>query len=183
MSDSSPKPQQLGLSGPLTAHAVHLCVDMQRLFSSEGPWPTPWMDRTLPRMEEIAGHHPRQTVFTRFIPPRRPEDMPGRWRAYYEEWRSVTREHVDPRLLDLVPALAAYVPPAVVVDKPVYSPFTGWRLLALLRERKADALSSPARKPISACWQPYWAPSTTGTGRSWSPTPSAVPPMRDTTPS
>ena len=30
---------------PLTERSVHLCVDMQRIFSAEGPWPTPWMDR------------------------------------------------------------------------------------------------------------------------------------------
>jgi hypothetical protein len=33
---------------PLTERSVHLCVDMQRIFSAEGPWPTPWMDRVLP---------------------------------------------------------------------------------------------------------------------------------------
>ena len=32
---------------PLTERSVHLCVDMQRIFSAEGPWPTPWMDRVL----------------------------------------------------------------------------------------------------------------------------------------
>ena len=26
---------------PLTERSVHLCVDMQRIFSAEGPWPTP----------------------------------------------------------------------------------------------------------------------------------------------
>ena len=30
---------------PLTERSVHLCVDMQRLFSADGPWPTPWMDK------------------------------------------------------------------------------------------------------------------------------------------
>jgi len=32
---------------PLTERIVHLCVDMQRLFTADGPWPTPWMDRAL----------------------------------------------------------------------------------------------------------------------------------------
>jgi nicotinamidase-related amidase len=113
---------------------------MQRLFSPEGPWPTPWMDRTLPVIAEIAERHAAQTIFTRFVPPAKPEDMPGRWRHYYERWRKVTRELLDPRLLDLVPPLDSLAPPALVVDKPVYSPFAGWRLPALLRERDADAL-------------------------------------------
>jgi nicotinamidase-related amidase len=128
------------LREPLTERSLHLCVDMQRLFSSEGPWPTPWMDRTLPIIAEIAEHHAAQTIFTRFIPPARPEDMHGRWRRYYERWRQVTRERLDPRLLELVPPLAQLAPPGLIVDKPVYSPFFGRNLPALLEERGADAL-------------------------------------------
>ena len=30
---------------PLTERSVHLCVDMQRIFSADGPWPAPWMER------------------------------------------------------------------------------------------------------------------------------------------
>jgi hypothetical protein len=29
---------------PLTPRTVHLCIDMQRIFSSDGPWATPWME-------------------------------------------------------------------------------------------------------------------------------------------
>jgi nicotinamidase-related amidase len=39
---------------PLTERSVHLCVDMQRIFSAEGPWPTPWMDRVLPVAAALA---------------------------------------------------------------------------------------------------------------------------------
>jgi nicotinamidase-related amidase len=42
--------------------------------------------------------------------------------------------------VDLVAPLADLTPPAVVVDKPVYSPFLGWRLPAILRQRDADTL-------------------------------------------
>jgi len=44
---------------PLTERTVHLCVDMQRIFSAEGPWPTPWMDRVLP---VVAESEPLRTV-------------------------------------------------------------------------------------------------------------------------
>jgi nicotinamidase-related amidase len=71
---------------PLGPATLHLCIDMQRLFSTEGPWPTPWMERVLPVVAEIAERAPDRTVFTRFIPPYRPEDMPGTWRGYYERW-------------------------------------------------------------------------------------------------
>ena len=68
---------------PLTERSVHLCVDMQRIFSAEGPWPTPWMDRVLPVAAALANRHPERTVFTRFIPPERPDQMPGMWQRYY----------------------------------------------------------------------------------------------------
>jgi nicotinamidase-related amidase len=98
------------------------------------------MARVLPVVAEIAERHAAQTIFTRFIPPLRPEDMSGVWQQYYRRWRSVTRQRLDPRLLDLVPPLDRLLPPAVLVDKPVYSPFHGWRLPALLREREVDTL-------------------------------------------
>ena len=56
---------------PPTERTVHLCVDMQRIFSAEGPWPTPWLDRVLLVVAALANRHPERTVFTRFIPPER----------------------------------------------------------------------------------------------------------------
>ena len=38
---------------PLTEQSVHLCVDMQRIFSDKGPWPTPWIDRVLAVTAEL----------------------------------------------------------------------------------------------------------------------------------
>jgi nicotinamidase-related amidase len=124
----------------LGAKAVHLCVDMQRLFAPGGPWPTPWMERTLPQITRIAARSPQRTIFTRFIPPRDPGDLPGVWQRYYRRWRHVTLRHLDPRLLDLVPALAAMAPPARVVDRPVYSPWQASPLLHLVGGLMADTL-------------------------------------------
>ena len=58
--------------------AVHLCVDMQRTFS------TPWMERVLPIVTRIAERFPERTLFTRFITPATPADAIGRWRSHYE---------------------------------------------------------------------------------------------------
>ena len=128
------------LSAPLTERTVHLCIDMQRLFSSEGLWPAPWMERVLPVVTELAAHHPDRTVFTRFITPRRAEDTPGMWQRYYFKWREATRERLDPAMLELMPSLKALVPPAAVVDKARYSAFAGSSLLSLLQERRAEGL-------------------------------------------
>jgi nicotinamidase-related amidase len=125
---------------PLSPTAMHLCVDMQSLFDRGAPWETPWLPRVLPRVLQLARARPDHTIFTRFMPPYRPEEMPGRWRRYYEHWRQVTRERIDPALLELLPPLAALCPPAVVVDKPAYSAFAAPTLDQLLARRGADAL-------------------------------------------
>jgi nicotinamidase-related amidase len=125
---------------PLTARTVHLCVDMQRIFSSEGPWATPWMERVLPVVLATSRRFPERTVFTRFITPNHPSDMPGTWRLYYEKWRETTRDQMDVRLLQLMPDLAKLAPPAMVIDKMRYSAFFEPFLLQHLRARQADGL-------------------------------------------
>jgi nicotinamidase-related amidase len=68
------------------------------------------------------------------------DEMPGRWRSYYEKWPEATREHLDPRLLELLPPLAKLVPPATVFDKTRYSAFFGTQLQQHLSDRGADGL-------------------------------------------
>jgi nicotinamidase-related amidase len=120
--------------------AVHICVDMQRLLAPEGPWPTPWMASALECQLRLIEKAPQRSVFTRFIPPRSAGDMPGKWRHYYDKWRVVTRDFLDPALLELVEPLPRFVPPAVVVDKTRYSGFWGSNLQATLSRLEADTL-------------------------------------------
>jgi len=122
------------------ANAVHLCIDMQRMFGPAGIWPTPWMERVLPVVTALVDHCPQRTVFTRFVPPQSADDMPGTWRRYYHRWRAATREVIDPALIELYPALARYVPPAAVVDKTRYSAFSAPDLLPFLTARHIDTL-------------------------------------------
>jgi nicotinamidase-related amidase len=98
------------------------------------------MERVLPIIVTLASRHPERTVFTRFIPPERPEQMPGMWQAYYQRWRTATREFVDVGLLELMPPLSTLCPPATVINKTRYSGFAEPQLLAHLQERQADAL-------------------------------------------
>jgi nicotinamidase-related amidase len=143
---------------PLTRHTVHLCVDMQRLFSTEGPWRTPWMDRVLRLVTELAARHPERTVFTRFIPPERATDMPGMWRRYYTRWKAATREHLNPALLELLPPLAksagnrdrqnkvlrVYRIPACRTSAHQRS---GWTDFDWIRNRRLRACNGPWRMP------------------------------------
>lgn len=126
--------------GPLGGHCLHLCIDMQRLFATGGPWEVPWAEKVLPAIEELVAHHPAATVFTRFVPAARPGEAPGMWARYYQRWADVTLERIDPALVGLVPSLARFVPPATVLDKRVYSPWTEGALDRLLRGTQVDTL-------------------------------------------
>ncbi|MGA8760119.1 MAG: hypothetical protein WB611_28130 [Stellaceae bacterium] len=94
--------------GPLTQRSVHLCIDMQNLFAGATPWHTPWMTRVLPVVEEIAGRHASQTVFTRFIPPAKAEDVSGTWQRYFQRWAEMTRD------VTRAPRKAALAAPRIV---------------------------------------------------------------------
>ncbi len=113
---------------------------MQRLFSDEGPWPMAWMPRVAPKVEQLVERAPDRTIFTRFIPPEDPESASGTWRAYYAKWAHVTRRQIDNRLIDLLPNLARYAPPAAIFDKAVYSAFGSPDLHKHLRARQIDKL-------------------------------------------
>jgi nicotinamidase-related amidase len=115
--------------------AVHLCVDMQRIFSKGGVWETPWMERVLPVVVEIAARYKERTIFTRFITPQTPAQRPGQWQQYYQRWKTATQEHLQPHQLDLVPALSCFAPPAHIIDKPAYSAFYLSGLDVFLREK------------------------------------------------
>jgi len=126
--------------GPLGDTAVHLCVDMQTMFADRTDWQVPWMQRVLPSVLRLATARPERTVFTRFVPPDSPEEVSGSWRRYYQRWRHMTRQQLDPRLIELLPPLAELVPPATVLDKRHYSPFSEPALAKLLRGRGVDTL-------------------------------------------
>jgi nicotinamidase-related amidase len=128
------------LKAPVGPASIHLCVDMQRLFGPEGPWPAPWMERVLPTIVTIVERAPARCIFTRFIPPDQPNDASGTWRAYYAKWNTVTRLSLKLSLLDLMPPLERYVPPATVFDKMVYSAFSDGILHQLLRQKHIDTI-------------------------------------------
>jgi len=113
---------------------------MQNIFAPGAPWATPWMERVAPVVTALAERFAARTVFTRFITPERPQDLPGAWQRYYCKWQEMTRARIDPELLDLLPSLKRLVPPAAVVDKTRYSAFAASGLSGHLTRRRADTV-------------------------------------------
>ncbi len=126
--------------GPLGESCVHLCVDMQRLFAPGGPWAVPWAQKVLPVIEELVAQHAEHTLFTRFVPASAPGAAPGMWARYYRRWANVTLSNMDPQFVELMPSLGQYVPPAKMIDKRVYSPWTEGLLDKLLSGSAKDTL-------------------------------------------
>lgn len=119
---------------------IHICVDVQNVFARETEWWAPWLARVLPTIEAISDRYSDRTIFTRFIPPRTPEEAPGAWQAYYQRWRNMTRDRLAPDLLDLVPQLQRLVPPGRIVDKRIYSPWLGSGLHHNLKSAGIDTI-------------------------------------------
>jgi nicotinamidase-related amidase len=113
---------------------------MQTMFAEATPWHMPWLRRVLPSVVALVEHDPPRTLFTRFIPASRPGEGVGLWRDYYRRWSSMTLEQLAPSMVDLIPELAIYTPPARTFDKFVYSPWTGTDLAQRLRAEGIDTL-------------------------------------------
>ena len=126
--------------GSLGEGWAHICVDMQRMFAEQTEWFTPWMEKVRPVVRRIAEAFPERTIFTRFLPADRPGQGAGTWKSYYERWASMTIERLGRERVELVPELAALVPPAEVVDKRVYSPWMTTDLETRLRARRITTL-------------------------------------------
>lgn len=113
---------------------------MQNLFAGGTAWSFEWMPRVLPAVHAITERHAANTIFTRFIPARRPGEGSGMWRHYFLRWAEMTVEAVGPEAVELVDALREFAPPAEILDKPVYSPWLSTPLQASLRRRGCDTL-------------------------------------------
>ncbi|RYG71942.1 cysteine hydrolase [bacterium] len=118
----------------------HICVDMQRMFAEQTPWQVPWMRAVSPQVVEVSSRHSDRTIFTRFIPPQTADAAPGMWRHYYEKWAAMTRSQLAAELLDVVPQLSRFAPPAMVFDKPTYSPWIDGRLHSYLQEHDVGTI-------------------------------------------
>jgi nicotinamidase-related amidase len=137
--EAMPKNDDLRYGAPGES-AIHICVDMQRMFAESTDWKMPWLSRVMPNIAAIAAAHPEKTIFTRFIPARKPGQGVGTWRHYYERWGSMTIERIGPEMVGVVPELAQFVPPARTFDKHVYSPWTGSDLHQQLRGADIDTI-------------------------------------------
>ncbi len=126
--------------GPIGQRAVHAAIDMQRLFAEDTEWASPVVRAIEPKVGRICAHEPHRTLFTRFLTPERAEDAMGQWQIYYRHWKSVLASNMDTGLLDLLPSLRRFAPPARIIDKYVHSAFEASEFQKALDELNADTI-------------------------------------------
>jgi nicotinamidase-related amidase len=126
--------------GAIGRHAVHAAIDMQRLFAEGSEWASPVVHAIEPQVRRICARAPHLTLFTRFLTPKRAEDARGHWQIYYRHWQSVLAGNIDPDLLDLLPPLRRFAPPARVIDKYAHSAFEAPAFDSALHDLKADTI-------------------------------------------
>ncbi|MDS7594049.1 isochorismatase family cysteine hydrolase [Agrobacterium tumefaciens] len=118
----------------------HLCVDMQRVFAEDTPWHVEWMDRISEEVEAVVQADPARCIFTCFMPPKTVEEAPGAWQAYYEKWPMMTQQALPPELIEVIPSLSRYIPPARIFRKSVYSPWQQGGLGEILRKERVSTV-------------------------------------------
>jgi nicotinamidase-related amidase len=136
--------------GPPGQNSIHICVDMQRMFAEDTEWKMPWLERVLPSIVEISAAHSERTIFTRFIPAQKAGHGVGIWRRYYERWATMTIDELGPDMIDVVPDLARFIPPARTFDKPCIRLGRARIFTTSCEARMLTPLSSPAARPTSA---------------------------------
>lgn len=118
----------------------HLCVDMQRMFYEQTPWHVEWMGGVLPAVEEVVGRYARETIVTRFMPPIDASSAPGAWQSYYKRWESMTLHALPKEMVEVIPSLRKFIPPARIFDKTTYSPWTSGQLHRILSQEHVSSV-------------------------------------------
>lgn len=120
--------------------AIHVCVDMQNLFSEGTEWASPVVQAIAPKVAHICEIGAQRTIFTRFMTPHEASQAPGQWQIYYRRWDSVLAKHHDPSVFDILPNLRRFVPPARIIDKYAHSAFEAPAFVETLSELDARTL-------------------------------------------
>ena len=126
--------------GKLGPHTLHLCIDMQLMFALETKWASEAIWNALPAIMKICGQYAPSTAFSRFICPKDLSETSGQWTRFYADAEGMLCGNMDPSMMDLLPELKRFCPPARIVDRKVFSAVASLELRELLVEQSIDTL-------------------------------------------
>ena len=129
-----------GSLAPLGADAVHVVIDMQRLFDEETGWRVADLGSVVPAIVSLIEHRPARALYARFITPARIEETKGAWQSYYRQWPEVIADRLPPGIFDLVAPLAPHAAAHQQFDKRGFSAFSGPTFAGMLGDLGAQTL-------------------------------------------
>ena len=125
---------------PDLSRAMHVVIDMQRLFAEHPDWAVKDIGRIRAEVLRLAEKKPGRTFWTRFIPAENAAAAKGSWRRYYEQWPTATLEGGGRDYVELLPEHRLLAGKATVFDKPGFSAFTNYGFVVALRAAEIDTL-------------------------------------------
>jgi len=125
---------------PDLSRAMHVVIDMQRLFADHPDWAVKDIGRIRAEVLRLAEKRPGRTFWTRFVPAQNAAAAAGSWRRYYERWPRATLEGGGRDYVDLIPEHRLLAGKAAVFDKPGFSAFTNYGFVVALRAAEIDTL-------------------------------------------
>jgi nicotinamidase-related amidase len=125
---------------PDLARAMHVVIDMQRLFAEHPDWAVKDIGRIRKEVTWLAEHKPGRTFWTRFVPAQNPGSAVGAWRKYYEQWPTATLDGGGTGYVDLLLEHRTLAGKAGIFDKSTFSAFGNAKFGAALQAAGADTL-------------------------------------------
>ena len=127
-------------NGVLDEQALHICIDLQRIFLEPGPWYAEAGLALLPKIEQLVHARNLPSVFTRFITPSNASEATGSWQTYYEFWHQVTKAEAGEEWLALHPTLQKFAKSENTFDKTTYDAFASGSFRSSIERAKPSAL-------------------------------------------
>ena len=125
---------------PELTRAMHIVIDMQRLFADHPDWAVRDVGRIRKEVSWLAEHKPSRTLWTRFVPAANAEAANGSWQKYYESWPTATLEGGGAEYVDLLPEHRTLAGKAQIFDKDTFSAFGNAKFVTALRSAAIDTL-------------------------------------------
>jgi nicotinamidase-related amidase len=125
---------------PDLARAMHIVIDMQRLFAEHPDWAVKEIGRIRQEVGWLAEHKPGRTLWTRFVPARNAAAAQGAWRKYYEQWPAATLDGGGADYVELLPEHRTLAGKTGIFDKSTFSAFGNPQFGAALQNAGVDTL-------------------------------------------
>lgn len=125
---------------PELSRALHIVIDMQRLFAEHTDWAVKDIGRIRREVQWLAEHKPGRTLWTRFIPAQNAAAATGSWRKYYEQWPSATLDGGGAAFVDLLPEHRTLAGKAQIFDKQTFSAFASDPFVAAINAAGIETL-------------------------------------------